>query len=202
MRRPTQSRTFYAVYRGWSPGVFKNLRDFEDQCARYPGHHFEQFKKEADAHRWLAYMANRGSKELITPCFLVHSRRDHDQKLSILTISHLPSGTVYDRVEYPRLNASHVLEYTTIVSLWRTLYETGQPEPIYTSNAKIFNWLHYKTHQTQFYLDKEPYPKALEQSLQDANAWLANQASHNPVMYWDEPTWGPMSMCDASAAGC
>ena len=201
-------RKFYVVWEGRAPGVYDSWEECEAQVNGYPGARYKGFGSQADA---VAAFRGDGSNELELFRLIGSKTRDivnysafPEIRLDAIAVDGAcaknPGPMEYRGVSVATGEeifhmgplaggTNNIGEYIALIHAASLLARRGDlTTPIYTDSRTALSWVRRGKSNTTVKPTAEN-AKVIE-LLRRADAWLAANRIHNPILKWDTEKWG------------
>ncbi len=201
-------RKFYVVWEGRAPGVYDSWEECEAQISGYPGARYKGFGSQADA---VAAFRGDGSNELELFRLIGSKTRDivnysafPEIRLDAIAVDGAcaknPGPMEYRGVSVATGEeifhmgplaggTNNIGEYIALIHAASLLARRGDlTTPIYTDSRTALSWVRRGKSNTTVKPTAEN-AKVIE-LLRRADAWLAANRIHNPILKWDTEKWG------------
>jgi ribonuclease HI len=192
---------FYVVWKGRKTGVFTSWEACEAQVKGFTGAEYKSFSSREMAKKaWQGEYRDYERKPASNQQWLF---APHPPQAKSISVDAACSGNP-GRLEYQgvatadgkalfhcgpyRNGTNNIGEFLAIVHALTLLKENGSNVPVYSDSETAIAWVKAGNCNTDLLPDKQNAP--LFELLEGAEAWLALNPKHSPVLKWDTRAWG------------
>jgi len=192
---------FYVVWKGRKTGIFttwercsaqvKGFTDAEYKAfpsremaeRAFRGHYREYAGRPASSQQWLF----ASHPPVIESCCVDAACSGSPGPLEYRGVATATGKTLFSCGPY-RNGTNNVGEFLAIVHALTLLKDSGLPIPVYSDSETAIAWVRAGNCNTD--LRREASNAPLFELIAGAEAWLALNMKHNPVLKWDTAAWG------------
>ncbi len=192
---------FYVVWKGRKTGIFTSWEECEAQVKGYAGAEYKSFNSRESAERaFRADYADYAGKPASTNAWLFAPNPPVRESLAVdAACSGSPGRLEWRGVRVdtgqkifhqgPFENGTNNIgEFLAIVQALAWLKKQPDPAPVYSDSETAIAWVKAGRCNTDLAPDARNAP--LFDLILRAEAWLAENATRNPVLKWDTQAWG------------
>lgn len=209
------NRRYYAVFRGFNPGVYDNWDDAREQVEGFPNASYKGYSSSEEATnayrgnvaqedgedvgRLLAIVSDQHAPVYGQPAYSSHPEIDMDAWAVDAACSGNPGKMEYRGVKVStgeeifkmgpyQKGTNNIGEFLAIVHAMALMTKKGEFHNIYSDSKTGMAWVRNKKVNTQ--LKPVPENARLFEHMARAIVWLQTHGFPNRVMKWETDKWG------------
>ncbi len=197
-----QSKKYYVVWQGHTPGIYDSWTDCQLQIKAFPNAQYKSFDsrqaaEEAFKGNYWTYAKTAGSKPTPKPASrssIVWESISVDAACSgnpgVMEYQGVDTSTGH-RLFHKKFNmgTNNIGEFLAIVHALALLQKEGKRQmPIYSDSVNAMKWVKQKKAKTKLELTAQT--AELHEVIKRAENWLAANTYDNPLLKWETESWG------------
>ncbi|MBK8703695.1 MAG: ribonuclease H family protein [Saprospiraceae bacterium] len=197
-----QSKKYYVVWQGHTPGIYDSWTDCQLQIKAFPNAQYKSFDSRQAAEaafkgNYWTYAKTAGSKPTPKPASrssIVWESISVDAACSgnpgVMEYQGVDTSTGH-RLFHKKFNmgTNNIGEFLAIVHALALLQKEGKRQmPIYSDSVNAMKWVKQKKAKTKLELNAQT--AELHEVIKRAENWLAANTYDNPLLKWETESWG------------
>jgi ribonuclease HI len=197
-----QSKKYYVVWQGHTPGIYDSWTDCQLQIKAFPNAQYKSFDsrqaaEEAFKGNYWTYAKTAGSNPTPKPAgrsSIVWESISVDAACSgnpgVMEYQGVDTSTGR-RLFHKKFNmgTNNIGEFLAIVHALAILQKEGKRRmPIYSDSVNAMKWVKQKKAKTKLELNAQT--AELHEVIKRAENWLAANTYDNPLLKWETESWG------------